>query len=154
LNYFFLTLKHKYFVFIAGLKFKVPILRLILHDMSKLTLNEYSHYQKQFFGKKDDPEGFMCAWLHHQNVNEHHWEYWIPRSGHNLGNDPSNFKPIPMSENALREMVADWFGASKAYNGKWPKPNEWEWLKENRNKIVIHEQTRKLLDEILKEKGF
>jgi len=32
MKYFILTLKHKWFVFLAGLKTKAPLWRLIIHD--------------------------------------------------------------------------------------------------------------------------
>jgi len=74
--------KHKAFVLRAGLKTGAPIWRLVIHDWSKFTPAEAPHYGRQFFGARDDPEGFARAWLHHQNANPHHWEFWISRSGH------------------------------------------------------------------------
>jgi hypothetical protein len=74
-KYFWLTLKHKWFVFISGLKLGVPIWRLIKHDWTKFLPSELPHYQRQFFGAADDPRGYIKCWLHHQNSNDHHWEY-------------------------------------------------------------------------------
>jgi len=132
LRYLILTLQHKWYVFLAGLRLKVPLWRLITHDLSKLSWAELPHYGRQFFGAKDDPEGFIRTWVHHQNHNDHHWEYWVPRTGHNRCTPPyPDNQPIPMPEEAVLEMVADWMGACRAYEGHWPKVADWEWLKKN-----------------------
>lgn len=154
-KYFWLTIKHKYFVFLAGLKTKAPIWRLIVHDFSKFTPSELPHYGRQFFGPADDPLNFIYCWIHHQNHNGHHWEYWIPRTGHNRCNPPyPDNEPCPMPEWAVREMVADWLGASRAYEGRWPTPGNWPWLEKNRFKIRLHKESREKLNEILLEIGF
>ncbi len=63
MKYFILTLKHKWFVLLAGLRVrKIPLWRLIIHDWSKFTKYELPHYERQFFGDKGDPEGFAKAW--------------------------------------------------------------------------------------------
>jgi len=145
LKYFILTIKHKWFVFLAGLKLGVPILRLIMHDWTKFLPSELLHYGKQFFGTADDPANFIQCWTHHQNRNDHHWEYWIPRTGHNRCNPPYNDNsPIPMPEDAIKEMIADWVGASRAYEGKWPKYNDWPWLQKNLQGILdrVHAATK------------
>jgi hypothetical protein len=157
MKYFLLTIKHKYFVFIAGLGLKVSLWRLIWHDFSKFSWKELPHYQRQFFGKADNPKGFINAWLHHQNTNDHHWEYWIPRSGHTRCDPPyENNKPIPMSEPAVREMIADWLGASRAYGGKWPNSKEWYWLEQNLWKIWpnLHLETQLIIKNVFREIGF
>ena len=150
MNYFWLILKHKWFVFLAGIRLGCSFWRLLTHDLSKLSLTEYFHYQRQFFGAADDPEGFIQCWVHHQNHNDHHWEYWIPRTGHNRGDLPyPDNEPIPMPMSAVKEMIADWMGAGRAYNGKWPDLNDWTWLKQNRYKMVLHEETTIKIDYIL-----
>lgn len=132
MKYFWLIIKHKYFVFKAGLKIGVPIWRLITHDLSKFSPFELPHYQKQFFGRADDPEGFIKCWIYHQNRNDHHWEYWIPRTGHRRCEQLyKDNQPIPMSEGAIKEMIADWKGASRAYNGEYPDFNNWGWFSNN-----------------------
>lgn len=155
MNYFWLTLKHKWFVFLAGRKIGVPIIRLLLHDWTKFLPCELPHYQKQFFGSADDSWGFIKCWIHHQNCNDHHWEYWIPRSGHNSGKLPfKDNEPIEMEIDAIKEMVADWMGAGKAYGGEWPDLNNWVWLDENITKMRLHHQTiRNIVRTICQLKG-
>ena len=150
MQYFFLTLKHKWFVFLAGWKLGVPLLQLIFHDFSKFMPWELPHYQRQFFGKKNDPKGFINCWIHHQNSNKHHWEYWIPRTGHNRCTPPyPDNEPVPMPERYVKEMIADWMGAGKAYEGKWPDVRKWDWLNQNFSKMNLHADTRQMINNIL-----
>ena len=151
LKYLILTLRHKYFVFRAGLKVGAPIWRLIKHDWSKLLPSELSSYGQQFFGDKDNSDSLNISWLKHQNRHDHHWEFWIPRTGHGrcvpVHNDN---EPFPMEYDAILEMISDWIGASKAYNGEWPTKGNWRWLDKNFKKIRVHEETKKIILEILK----
>ncbi len=143
MQYLWLTIKHKWFVFLADRRTKAPLWRLIIHDWSKFLPCELPHYQRQFFGKADDPKGFMTAWIHHQNHNPHHWEYWIPRTGHIRCDPPyPNNEPIEMPTWAVREMVADWLGAGRAYDGVWPLPSDWPWFEKNLPKMNLHPRTR------------
>ena len=149
-KYFLLTCKHKYYVFLAGRRIGVGLIRLLLHDISKFYPTELPHYGRQFFGKADQPYNFIHCWLKHQNRNTHHWEYYIPRTGHDRCDPPyQDNQPIPMPEQSIREMVADWIGASCAYEGKWPEKNNWWWFNNRFDKIKVHENTRKRILEIL-----
>jgi hypothetical protein len=147
LRYAAKTIEHKVYVFRAGLKTRAPIWRLVIHDWSKFTPAELPHYGRQFFGDRSDPEGFARAWLHHQNLNPHHWEYWIPREVHER--DPGGRGPgqaMEMPEWAVREMIADWMGAGRAYEGAWPG-KDWPWLFANWPRIAprLHPETRILV---------
>lgn len=126
-KYAWLTIQHKWWVFLAGLKLGVPLWQLIIHDFSKFGRHELFAYGRQFFGDKGDPLGFQRAWLHHQNHNPHHWEYWIPRTNH-VRSGIMKESPIVMPLPYIREMVADWMGASKAYTGSWDMT---DWLEKN-----------------------
>ena len=164
------VLTHKWFVFLAGLKTGVPIWRLIIHDWQKFSHWEFGAYAQNFFG--DDnlnnretidafqkysvaelapfghfaKERFALAWLHHENTAPHHWGYWIPRSGKYTG-------AFPMPETYVREMVADWMGASRAYTGSW---NMAEWLSNNgpRMESKMHQETVRMVHDVLIELGY
>lgn len=114
---------HKWFVLVAGLRVGgIPIWRLIIHDWTKFTPAEFLPYVRhhQLKSKSErDAFSYACAWLHHENMNPHHWGYWIPRSGAQVG------KPLPMPESYVREMFADWMGAGRTYTGSWDMS---EWL--------------------------
>ena len=155
MQYLWLTLRHKWFVFLAGLRTKTPLWLLLTHDISKLLpFTELRHYQRQFFGSADDPGAFVGCWLHHQNRNPHHWEYWIPRTGYNRCTPPyPDGEPIPMPAVYVREMVADWLGAGRAYAGRWPDITHWTWLKDNLSRMQLHPLTRERLDVVLHELG-
>jgi len=160
IKYINITLKHKFFVFKAGLKIGTPLWRLITHDITKLGFYELGRYGNLFFGKVKNNHENSKGWLHHQNSNDHHWEYWIPRTGHDRcnprieNNKPvgtCQHKPMKMDHEAVLEMVADWIGASRAYNGEWPKKNEWKWFNERFQDIIVHKETKKEIIEILKK---
>lgn len=150
LKYMWLTIKHKYYVYKAGRKLNVSLWQLIIHDYSKFLPCEAPHYGRQFFGPADRPLEFTLAWMHHQRHNPHHWEYWIPVTGHNRGGY-KNLEPLPMPTKYVREMVADWLGAGRAYEGKYPESFEsWTWFHENINKMNLHKDTRYMVMALVK----
>jgi hypothetical protein len=156
MKYLWLTIRHKWFVFIYGLKVGCPIWRLITHDISKLSWKEYPHYNRQFFGDKSDQVGFQMAWLHHQHVNDHHWEFWIPPTRHDRGTPRGeDCEPLPMSLPAVQEMVSDWMGASHVYGRKAVDINNWPWLDQQWPVISrrMHPETRTLVMRILFDNG-
>ena len=141
------TLEHKWFVFLAGIKLGVPLWRLIVHDLSKFSRHELKYYGRQFCQRITDiivmpKDGYDEAWLHHQNVNDHHWEYWIPRT--DIGDGTFDNRPLRMPRAAMLELCADWMGASRAYNKQWPDSN-WPFIKKQWPKIKnrIHPETQK-----------
>ncbi len=150
MKYFLLTLKHKWFVFLAGWRTRTSLWDLLIHDWSKFMPDELPHYQRQFFGKADRPLQFAKCWLRHQNRHPHHWEYWIPRTGHTRGlADFQDGDPLPMPMRYVREMVADWLGAGRAYEGKWPDMEDWTWLKRSLPKMRLHLETKDKLQKVL-----
>lgn len=139
-SYLLYLLKHKWFVFQAGRKLSVPLWRLIIHDYSKFMPVEWFEYVDFFYSDKDNKKGFDRAWLHHQHLNPHHWQYWL------LTKDNGKTKILEMPENYAREMVADWAGAGKAINDKW---DVWEWYEKSKSKIILHPQTRLFVEDLL-----
>jgi hypothetical protein len=83
-----------------------------------------------------DPD-FDFAWLLHQKRNRHHWQYWI------LPNDEQGTKMLRVPKKYVREMLADWRGASKA-QGHGGDIRKW-WF-ENNQKIQIHPEAYTWLD--------
>lgn len=148
-KYIWLTCKHKWFVFLAGWQTGAPLGRLIIHDWSKFLPSEAPHYGRQFFGPADDPVNFALAWNYHQKRHPHHWEYWQMVTGHNRGGLPDG-SPLPMPEWAVREMVADWMGASRAYEGQWPTA-AWPWLHREGIKDLqrMHPETQQRVRRVL-----
>lgn len=118
------------------------------HDASKYSREEYKAYDEFFYpsdgsevGK--DPirkEVFNKAWLHHQNFNSHHWQY------HVLINDNDGIKGLEMPLSDVYEMVADW--GSFAYQQKKGQYLR-DWYKANRDKQIMHDKTRELVDALV-----
>lgn len=165
LKYLKSLLSHKWYVFVAGLWTGVPIWRLLIHDWSKFTPSEFIPYARYFFGdypkindvphalrftvvtkfREDIENDFDYAWLHHQKFNPHHWQYWV------LKQDTDPTKILPMPEAYIREMVADWMGASKTYTKSWDIS---AWLFQNGQKMALHPESKQLVDKVLSELGY
>lgn len=137
--------QHIGYVLEAGLHLGVPHDQLSIHDQSKFSEWEFPHYARQFHGGGGDDEGFARAWLHHENHNPHHWGYWIPRSGKYTG------QPLEMPHNYALEMVADWMGANRAYDGSW---NMEKWLNKSFPGIKLHDATREFVADTLHSLGY
>jgi hypothetical protein len=151
LKYLKYVLRHKWYVFQAGLKLHVPIWQLIIHDWSKFTPSEWKAYVDYFYDRKADYWMYMFdkdyqqlafdkAWLHHQHKNPHHWQHWVLRQ------DSGATLVLEMPERYVKEMVADWMGAGRAINGKMEVGS---WYRKNKDKILLHEKTRFLVELII-----
>lgn len=116
------------------------------HDASKYSEEEYQAYDEYFYpsdGSKvgDDParsKAFARAWLHHQNCNPHHWQYWCL-----INNDDGKAVPLEMPIDYVYEMVADW--GSFAYRVNRGQ-NLLDWYAANRDRMMLHGNTRCLVD--------
>lgn len=98
-KYLWYVVRHKWFVFVAGLRLRVPVWQLITHDWSKFLPSEWGPYVAYFYGNypEYDPadpwkwnrrgyhgpttyevkQWFDRAWNHHQKRQPHHWQYWL-----------------------------------------------------------------------------
>lgn len=124
MKYLFTVLKHKWYVFVIGRKLKVSTWRLIKHDWTKFLPCEFIPYYNKFQKSIDNKIEFEKAWNHHCNHNDHHQQYWINTFGINY-----------MPEDAIKEMVADWMAACKAYEGIYPWECDWKWWTDNKDDI-------------------
>lgn len=153
LKYFKSLMTHKWFVFLECCKLGIPWLGII-HDWSKFLPSEWIPYARYFHGgwpegpevwrscpsytgptKSSVQSDFDEAWLHHQNYNKHHWQYYL------LVQDDDPDKVLPMPDRYRREMLADWRGAGRAYTGK---DNTREWYLERADQWDrrLHPQTK------------
>lgn len=169
LRYLSYVVRHKWFVFRAGLKTRAPLWRLVIHDWSKFTPAEWFPYVRTFYGrtpsapelrhsfggrpndeqnltdwKADRQRAFDRAWLHHQHGNPHHWQHWLLRE------DDGCLKALRMPPKLVREMVADWMGAGRAITGRWEVASWWE---TNRHKIVLHPDTLSEVERLVAAHG-
>ena len=153
LKYLSYVLRHKWYVFIECCKLGIPWVG-ITHDLSKFRPSEWFPYANYFGGnikKGRDGTGyykptdtgdkaFDFAWLLHQKRNKHHWQWWI------LPEDGGGIKILPMTDKYRKEMLADWKGAGKAQG----TPNCKKWYLTNKNKMQLHPETRRWIEEQLK----
>lgn len=146
LNY---VIRHKYYVFQAGLITGARVWDLIVHDLSKFRPSEWVAYSRTFYTETglsccvEDSE-FDQAWLKHQHRNPHHWQHWVL-----LGDDAGMGSPgLRIPEHVLREMVADWAGAGRC-RYRWDVET---WYDKNRGRLVhyVHHDSLVKLDELVK----
>jgi hypothetical protein len=148
---------HKYFVFLECCKCGIPV-RGLLHDLSKFRPSEFFPYAKCYYypngkrrysntgsncGTNSDMMdlSFEYALLLHQKRNSHHWQYWvIPSPGAN--------KLLPMDNASAKEMLCDWIGAGKAKGDL----DFISWYENNKDQMLLHEDTRRWIEEQLKTK--
>lgn len=146
-------IRHKWFVLVAGLRLRVPLWRLLVHDWSKFTAAEWTPYVEKYYGppfssnwietREERAErveaAYRAAWHHHVERNDHHPEYW---------RDAIFVSALEMPEAAVREMVADWIGAGKA---KDDAENVYAWYARQAGSMYLHPKTRTLVERLLSE---
>lgn len=140
--------KHKWYVMIAC--FKCGLIKQgLFHDFSKYSITEFKASAKYFQGKSSpiDTEkranGYSLAWQNHKGKNKHHWQYWTDFENGNL-------TALLMPPKYLSEMICDWIGAGKAYNkGDWNIGVFKNWYINNKDKMILHSETRKCIEELI-----
>ena len=119
--------------------------RLLIHDKSKFRADEFIPYSNFFCGENKENDivqkKFRNAVEMHYSRNSHHPEYY-----------KNNDYKMPIID--LSELLCDWFAASLGYKRIWPKPGEWDWIKNSWNKLNLHEENKILLAEMLTELGY
>lgn len=149
--------RHKWCVMKGCRIMGVPLWRGIIHDWTKFLPIEWFPYARHFYnedGSKREvrnPDGsydpnlqeieFRRSWLHHQR-SKHHWQAWVV-----LG-DGGSLSPLPIPEVYLREKISDWIGAGLAYSNE---PNPYAWYSANVGKMVMHEESRRRLSELMEQ---
>jgi hypothetical protein len=150
LKYVFL---HKWFVLLECWKLGL-IWQGIVHDLSKLRLDELRPYARYFYGdikKSRDETGyykptdtgdaaFDFAWLLHQKRNPHHWQWWI------LPEDEGGLKILPMQRRYVLEMICDWRGAGRAQGHG---DDTIEWYRKHRHVMQLHSDTQQTIERLL-----
>ena len=139
---FWTILVHKYYIFIWGLRLGVPIWQLIMHDCSKFCSEEWCGYLK-----KNDKTStkYLNAWLHHQNHNKHHSQYWVLI-------EKGEMVAIEMPEKYVREMICDWIAANKVYDSS-EVLLDYNYFEKNRSHILsdLHPKTIDCIKKIIEK---
>jgi hypothetical protein len=139
-SYLWSLIRHKFFIIVAGIRVgKIPFWRLLIHDLSKFHPTEFLPYRKKFEFGNCSADEFDRAWLHHIHHNPHHWQHWL------IENDA-----IEMPEVFVREMIADWLAAGRAYQGNWQIQ---DWINKNYPRMNLHYKTKEKLEIVLEENG-
>lgn len=143
LKYLRYVLLHKWYVFLACWRLGVPLHQAILHDWTKFLPCEWFPYATWFYHPDNEiwsdwyeaerKAAFNRAWLHHQNANPHHWQYWLL-----IEDDTGVPAALEMPDRFIREMVADWYGAGMAMG----KPDLWGWYTKNADGMTLTRKTR------------
>ena len=114
------------------------------HDRSKDEREEYYAYDQYFYGRRTKAveDEFNYAWLHHIHHNPHHWQHWVL-----INDDPEEGTvALRMPYKYVIEMICDWWAFS------WTKGDLYEifdWYDKHKARMVLHENTRELVEEIL-----
>ena len=116
------------------------------HDESKYSDEEFYAYLDHFYpedgsepSEENSPE-YDLAWLHHQKVNPHHFQYWL------LIRDDGDIKPLDMQPEYVCEMICDW----ESFHINNPSgDNAYQWYQNNRSTIVLSNSTSELVDRLL-----
>lgn len=149
--------RHKWFVFLECCKHGI-IWRGLIHDWDKCMPRSFIAYAKTFFnpdGSKINVrdatgyyqpmelnEEFRMAWFRHAQ-NKHHWQHWV------LATDEGEVL-VPVDKKSMIEMFCDWHGASRA-QGNTGSVSDW-WIANN-HKMRYHPESKKFLEEMLKNGG-
>lgn len=108
--------------------------RILKHDESKYSKEEFEPYRKWFYPETEDEKNkdeFDKAFKHHYTVNDHHPEYW---NGHD------------MTKVAIAELICDWESMSINFGGN---PLEYFEKERFKKKKVMSENTFKIIDNAL-----
>lgn len=150
-NHFRTITEHKYLVMKNC--FRVGLYKQgILHDLSKYSWTEFKtgilYYQGDRSPNAAEREllGYSPAWLHHKGRNKHHFEYWIDFSM----NLDEGLVGNPMPLKYVAEMFMDRIAACRVYKGSaYTDSSPLEYYNRTRERIVIHKDTRALLERLL-----
>ena len=113
-----------------------------LHDLSKFSDEEYNAYDNYFYGRKTEKvkKEFNYAWLQHIHSNPHHWQHWV------LINDEDGTHALEMPKEYVVEMISDWWAFSHKSGNLY---EIFDWYNNHKKNMILHENTRKLVEDIL-----
>jgi hypothetical protein len=145
--------RHKWYVAVTARHLGIPV-RGLLHDLSKFRPSEFIPYARYHFAPDgtfirrrvgagfsgDEDAAFHRAVLLHQRRNPHHWQHWVRAA------DDGRARPLSMPPEFVREMVADWMGASLAQKSA---VDLWTWWEMNRKQMLLHPDTEAMIDTLL-----
>ena len=112
----FRTITHHRHLVMRGC-FQIGLYRQgLCHDLSKYAPSEFLTGVRYYQGTRSpnaaerDALGYSTAWMHHKGRNRHHFEYWT-----DLDPVTHEYRPVPMPNRYLAEMMMDRIAACKTY---------------------------------------
>lgn len=130
---------HKYFVYLEGRKLGLGVIRLLIHDWDKFGPRMFRAYAYNFYNadgtkrRGEETDEFKYTWNRHQKVSKHHWQ------AHVRQDDDGTVEAMKMPDVDMREMLADWRGARRAYN---PKETMRQWYERTQHARKLHPDTQ------------
>lgn len=119
--------------------------RIESHDESKFDDEEYEAYAEWFYSEHPDEgeakEAFDLAWLHHQNNNEHHWQYWVLIQD----TDEPKYRALDMPKPAVYEMLCDWH----SFSVKDSESTAYSWYNNNKENMLLSDNTIAIIDSLI-----
>lgn len=115
--------------------------RILIHDMSKYSKEEFDAYRKNFFPinnseKENNKENFEKAWQHHWQNNPHHWQYRQNKKDFSKENDEDILNVL--------ENICDWLAMGYKFNDR-----PYQYYEKNKEKILLNKEETKFLEHII-----
>ena len=115
--------------------------RVLTHDKSKYSMEEFNAYRKNFYPinnkeKEENKKDFEKAWEHHWNNNSHHWEYRQNKQYFNINNDEEVLDVL--------ENILDWIAMGYKF-----KDRPTDYYEKNKDKIILCDKERAYLEHVL-----
>ncbi len=143
--------RHKWMVMTGC--FRLGLIRQgLMHDLSKYSPVEFLAGVRYYQGDRSpiaaekEARGYSEGWLHHKGRNRHHIEYWIDML------DPKDgMIGVKMPLRYVAESFVDRVCACKVYKkDAYTDRDAWDFYNRTRNYIVMHPESKKLLEHLLK----
>ena len=119
--------------------------RMKAHDASKLDKEEYKPYAEWFYGEHldegEEKDAFDLAGVHHQNHNEHHWQYWVLIQD----TDDPKYRSLDMPKEAIYEMLCDWH----SFSAKDLESTAYHWYDTNKENMLLSDNTISIVDYLI-----
>lgn len=114
------------------------------HDASKYGNEEFAAYRNHFYMPEKysrSSDEYNKAWLHHQNHNPHHWQYYC------LINDVDEpqIQPLDMPFKYIIEMLCDWESAGRHYGN-----TAYDWYEKQKDKMILSKNTRDTVEKYIR----
>ena len=115
--------------------------RVLVHDESKYSEEEFIPYRKNFFPinaeeKENNKLDFDKAWEHHWKNNSHHWQYRKNKTSFNKDNKEEVLDVL--------ENVLDWMAMGYKFNDR-----PYQYYENNKNNIILCDDERKYLEDLI-----